>query len=42
VYDRLHNGTISATRDPTTKLYLFPDTPATLETLTAIKERQTA
>src|SRR5207302_10657404 len=38
VYDRLHNGTIAGTRDPTTKLYLFPDSPATVEELTAIKE----
>jgi hypothetical protein len=31
VYDRIHNGTIQVRRDPVTKLYLFPDTPATLE-----------
>jgi DNA invertase Pin-like site-specific DNA recombinase len=38
VYDRLHNGTITATREPATKLYLFPDTPATVEALRAMKE----
>ena len=31
VYDRIHHGTIQVCRDPTTRLYLFPDTPATLE-----------
>ena len=31
VYDRIHNGTIQVRRDPATNLYLFPDTPATLE-----------
>lgn len=31
LYDRIHNGTIQVCRDPATKLYLFPDTPATLE-----------
>ena len=38
IYDRLHNGTITGTRDPTSRLYLFPDTPATLKEFTAIKE----
>lgn len=31
VYDRIHNGTIQVRRDPATNLYLFPDTPATLD-----------
>jgi DNA invertase Pin-like site-specific DNA recombinase len=31
LYDRIHNGTIQVRRDPATNLYLFPDTPATLE-----------
>ena len=31
VYDRIYNGTIQVRRDPATKLYLFPDTPATLD-----------
>jgi hypothetical protein len=31
IYDRIHNGTIAVSRDPVTKLYLFPDTPDTLD-----------
>ena len=31
VYDRIHKGTIAVTRDPQTKLYLFPDCPSTLD-----------
>jgi hypothetical protein len=31
IYDRINNGTIQITKDPTTRLYLFPDTPATLD-----------
>ena len=31
IYDRIHNGTIQITKDPSTRLYLFPDEPATLE-----------
>jgi hypothetical protein len=31
IYDRIHNGTIAVRRDPATKLYLFPDTPDTLD-----------
>lgn len=30
IYDRIHNGTIAMTRDPDTKLYLFPDEPRTI------------
>jgi DNA invertase Pin-like site-specific DNA recombinase len=31
IYDRIHNGTIEIAKDPTTRLYLFPDEPATLD-----------
>jgi DNA invertase Pin-like site-specific DNA recombinase len=31
IYDRIHNGTIHVDKDPTTRLFLFPDEPATLE-----------
>jgi DNA invertase Pin-like site-specific DNA recombinase len=31
IYDRIHNGTIAIGRDETTGLYLFPDTPETLD-----------
>jgi hypothetical protein len=37
LYDRIYNGTIPVTKDPATRLYLFPDTPATLERLRALK-----
>src|SRR5437763_547132 len=30
IFDRLHNGTIELSRDPQTKLYLFPDQPRTI------------
>jgi DNA invertase Pin-like site-specific DNA recombinase len=30
IYDRIHNGTIDLTLDPTRKLFLFPDRPETL------------
>jgi DNA invertase Pin-like site-specific DNA recombinase len=30
IYDRIHNGTITMTRDRDTKLYLFPDEPRTI------------
>src|SRR5262245_21658632 len=30
IYDRIHNGTITATRDRDTKLYLYPDEPRTM------------
>ena len=38
VYDRLHNGTLPASRDAATGLYLFPDDPATLAWFLALKE----
>ncbi len=31
IYDRIHNGTIQVDKDPNTKLFLFPDSPTTLE-----------
>ena len=31
IYDRINNGTIQITKDPTTRLYVFPDEPATLD-----------
>jgi DNA invertase Pin-like site-specific DNA recombinase len=31
IYDRINNGTIEVMKDPTRRLYVFPDTPATLE-----------
>jgi hypothetical protein len=30
IYDRIHNGTIQVSVDPTTSLYLFPDQPKTI------------
>jgi DNA invertase Pin-like site-specific DNA recombinase len=36
LYDRIHNGTIPVAKDRPTGLYLFPDTPATLEPLQAL------
>jgi DNA invertase Pin-like site-specific DNA recombinase len=37
IYDRIHNGTIVISRDARTKLYLFPDKPATLHALRRLK-----
>jgi DNA invertase Pin-like site-specific DNA recombinase len=31
IYDRIHNGTILVEKDPSTRLFLFPDSPTTLE-----------
>jgi hypothetical protein len=31
IYDRIHNGTIQVALDAGRKLYLFPDTPETLD-----------
>jgi DNA invertase Pin-like site-specific DNA recombinase len=31
IYDRIHNGTILVDKDPKTRLFLFPDSPTTLE-----------
>ena len=37
IYDRIHNGTIALSREARTKLYLFPDKPATLAALRKLK-----
>jgi hypothetical protein len=37
IYDRVNNGTIALSRDARTKLYLFPDKPATLAALRKLK-----
>ncbi len=31
IYDRIHNRTIQVEKDPNTRLFLFPDSPTTLE-----------
>jgi DNA invertase Pin-like site-specific DNA recombinase len=38
VYDRINNGHIQVVKDPETRLYLFPDEPATLEMFQALKD----
>lgn len=38
VYDRIHNGRIQIAKDGATRLYLFPDEPATMERLQGLKE----
>jgi DNA invertase Pin-like site-specific DNA recombinase len=40
VYDRIHNGHIQVVKDPETRLYLFPDEPATLEMFKKLKDGQ--
>jgi DNA invertase Pin-like site-specific DNA recombinase len=37
IYDRIHNGTIQVALDAERKLYLFPDTPETLELLRQLR-----
>jgi len=37
LYDRIHNGQIHVHKDPTTRLFLFPDHPTTLERLTQLR-----
>jgi DNA invertase Pin-like site-specific DNA recombinase len=37
LYDRIHNGQIQLQKDPTTRLFLFPDHPSTLERLTHLR-----
>lgn len=37
LYDRIHNGRLAVAQDPGTGLYLFPDTPATLRLVNALK-----
>lgn len=42
IHDRIHNGTIKATKDATANCYLFPDTPETIAQMqTMIAEFQT-
>ena len=43
IYDHIHRGTIDITKDPATRLYLFPDQPQTLRLFKALKagKRQT-
>jgi DNA invertase Pin-like site-specific DNA recombinase len=38
IYDRIHKGVINANRDPKTSLYLFPDTPKTIERFRKLKQ----
>jgi DNA invertase Pin-like site-specific DNA recombinase len=38
IYDRIYNGTIQIAKDPTRGVFLFPDTPATVEQFQALKE----
>jgi DNA invertase Pin-like site-specific DNA recombinase len=37
LYDRIHNGTIEVVKDQATRLFLFPDIPATLELFRQLK-----
>ena len=37
IYDRIHNGTIQVALDAERKLYLFPDSPATLAKLRQLR-----
>lgn len=38
VYDRIHSGRIQIAKDAATRLYMFPDEPATMERLRELKE----
>jgi DNA invertase Pin-like site-specific DNA recombinase len=38
IYDRIYNGTIAITKDPQRQLFLFPDTPATLDQFRQLKD----
>jgi hypothetical protein len=40
IYDRIHNGTILIDKDPQTRLFLFPDEPATLERFRQLRAGQ--
>jgi DNA invertase Pin-like site-specific DNA recombinase len=40
IYDRIHNGTIQVDKDPTTRLFLFPDEPETLEQFKGLRTGQ--
>lgn len=37
IYDRINNGSIQISKDSQTRLYLFPDSPATLEQFNALR-----
>jgi DNA invertase Pin-like site-specific DNA recombinase len=37
IYDRINNGSIQVSKDAKTRLYLFPDQPATLEQFKALR-----
>src|SRR5712692_4136808 len=37
IYDRINNGSIQISKDAKTRLYLFPDQPATLEQFNALR-----
>jgi hypothetical protein len=37
LYDRIHNGQIHIHKDPTSRLFLFPDHPSTLDRLTHLR-----
>ncbi len=38
VYDRIHSGRIQIAKDTATRLYLFPEEPATMKRLRDFKE----
>jgi len=40
IYDRINNGIIQVNKDPKTRLYLFPDEPATLDLFKQLKSGQ--
>jgi hypothetical protein len=40
IYDRIHNGTIQVDKDPQTRLFLFPDTPETIEQFKLLRAGQ--
>jgi DNA invertase Pin-like site-specific DNA recombinase len=40
IYDRIHNGTILVDKDPKTRLFLFPDEPATIEQFKLLRAGQ--
>jgi DNA invertase Pin-like site-specific DNA recombinase len=40
IYDRIHNGTIQVDKDPKTRLFLFPDSPTTLEQFRQLRSGQ--
>ena len=40
VYHQLKRGTVAITRDATTRLYLFPDAPETLEAFRQLRMGQ--